>query len=87
MGFMPILEGATHDLDLNTVELFGRFFSIEEMLDDLYILTLSTRELTLLTAVLLQEVAKQISQHPALRDAVRTRVRSVASMFPDESAQ
>jgi hypothetical protein len=69
--------GIPHDLDLETTELFSHFFTTEELIRDLHVLDLSVRELTLLKASLLQELARQITQQPPLRNAVRERCRSV----------
>jgi len=69
--------GIPQDLDLDTVELFTHFFTTEELITNLHVLDLSVRELTVLKASLLQELARQMAQQPPLRNAVRERCQSV----------
>jgi hypothetical protein len=69
--------GIPQDLDLDTMELFTHFFSTEELISNLHFLDLSVRELTILKAALLQELARQIAQQRPLRDAVRDRCQLV----------
>ena len=86
MGFLPLgMEAVPQGLDLNTVELFARFFTIEEMVNTLHLEQLSVQELTLLKGALLQELAKQLAAD-AVRSAVRTRVQIVAGILPGASS-
>lgn len=88
MGFVPPdVEGVPPDLDLSTLELFTRFFTIEELITDLHFLTLSARQLTMLKAALLQELARQVATTPAVRTAVRTRVQQVAGPISEASTE
>jgi hypothetical protein len=87
MGFLPLgLESAPQGLDLNTVELFARFFSIEELITRLHIQDLDAPQLTLLKAALLQELARNVAPQSAVWTAVRERVQAVARQLPGPSA-
>ena len=79
MGLYAALAGGVfpQELDLETTELFSHFFSTEELITNLHFLDLTVRELTLLKASLLQELARQIAQQSNLREAVRQRCQSV----------
>lgn len=86
MGFLPLVQGAAQELDLNTVELFNRFFSMRELIQ-LHIADLSVGQLALLKAALLQELAKQIDDNDGLREAVKNQVKRVADMMHEDSAE
>jgi hypothetical protein len=68
-----VTGGIPQDLDLNTVELFSRFFTTEELIRDFRLLELTVRELTILKATLLSELARLIAERSDLRIAVRER--------------
>ena len=78
-GALATGAGIPQNLDLDTMELFLRFFTVEELITDLHIHELGVRELTILKASLLQEVARQIAQQTTLKDAVKGRCRAVFS--------
>ena len=86
MGVLPLVPGAAQELDLNTVELFNRFFSMRELIR-LHIADLSVGQLALLKVALLQELAKQINDNDRLREAVKNRVQEVAGMMREDSAE
>jgi hypothetical protein len=65
------------DLDLDTIELLLRFFTMEELVGEYQLHDLNVRELTILKATVLQELARQIAALPALRSEVRARLRVV----------
>ena len=78
--------GVPQDLDLDTVELFARFFSVEELIANLQLLDLSVRELTILKTAVLHEIARVIAEDANLRAAVRTRAQEVfRAMRPSAS--
>jgi hypothetical protein len=85
MGFFPQgVEDGGAELDLNTVELFARFFTIPEMVTSLGFLHINPRELTLLKAALLQELSRQVALQGAMRAAVR---EAVINALPRPSAE
>jgi hypothetical protein len=71
------VPGSPTDLDLDTLELFARFFTLEELIADFHLLDLSVRELTVLKIAFLHEIARQLAEQPTLRDSVRTRIGEV----------
>lgn len=81
MGLFGALEistgGSPQDVDLSTIELFSRFFTQEELIQNVQLLELSARELAILKVTLLQELARLIAEGPELRRAVRARVQIV----------
>jgi hypothetical protein len=77
--------GIPQDLDLDTVELFSHFFNAEELIGELRVLELSSRELTMLKAVLLQELARQIARQNTIREAVRERCRTISGIMRPSS--
>lgn len=77
-GALEISTGGTpQDVDLSTLELFSRFFTPEELIQNVQLLELSARELAILKVTLLQELARLIAERPELRVAVRARVQVV----------
>ena len=69
--------GIPTDLDLDTLELFARFFTLEELIADFHLLDLSARELTVLKIAFLHEIARVVAEEPTLRTSVRTRIQAV----------
>ncbi len=87
MGIMGGLSGENiqQELDMNTVDLFLHFFTIEELVNELHFLDLGVKELILLKAALLQEVGRLIGQEAVLRTAVRGRVQDVLAVLRPET--
>lgn len=87
-GALATAPGILQDLDVDTMELFCRFFSVEELINNFQLLDLNARELTILKVVLLQEMARHIAEQSALRNAVRDRFQTVAQVLrpPAQSA-
>ena len=77
--------GIPQDLDLDTIELFSHFFTAEELIGELHVFELSLRELAMLKAVLLQELARQIAQQSTVREAVRQRCRTISGIIRPSS--
>jgi hypothetical protein len=77
LAFSLTGSGIPQDLDLDTLDLFSYFFTTEELISSFQLLDLSAREVTVLKAVLLQELARQIVQQPSVREAVRARFQGV----------
>jgi hypothetical protein len=75
------------DLDLNTLELFTAFFSLDEVVTVLQLLGRTAQELAVLKVALLHELARQIAQQqpPTIHDAVKARVQQVANLLPPPS--
>jgi hypothetical protein len=79
------LAGMTpEDLNLETMQLLLHFFSVEELIDDLKLVDLSIRELTILKATLLQEMAAQVARQSGVRDAVRARVLRISKRMREQ---
>jgi len=69
------------DLDLETMQLLLHFFTVDELVNELQLLDLTTRELTILKSAILQEMATQVLQHTVVKNAVRARVQSVSGLI------
>jgi len=78
--------GVPTDLDLDTLELFTRFFTLEELIADFHLLDLSVRELTVLKIAFLHEIARQVAEDSTLRNAVRTRLEAVMDAIRPSTA-
>jgi hypothetical protein len=87
MGIMGGLSGENilQDLDMNTVDLFLHFFTIEQLVNDLHVLDLNVRELILLKAAVLQEVSLMLRQETE-RTRVQRRVRDVVRVLRPETS-
>ena len=57
----------------------------EELIGELRVFELSLRELAMLKAVLLQELARQIAQQSTVREAVRQRCRTISGIIRPSS--
>ena len=77
--------GTSQELDLGLMGLFLHFFTAEELIEQFSLTELDTKELTILKAVVLQEMYSQIAQSP-VRDAVRTRFQLVYNSLRPPSA-
>jgi hypothetical protein len=76
------LMGTTpEELNLETMQLLLHFFTVEELVNDLHVLDLSARELTVVRATILQEMAGQLRQQAFVRDAVKSRVQTIFTVM------
>jgi hypothetical protein len=80
------LTGVPQELDLGLMELFLQFFTAEELIERFSLTDLDTKELTILKAIVLQEMFRQIARSP-VRDQVRTRFQQVYDSLRPPAAQ
>jgi hypothetical protein len=73
--------GIPQELDLDTIELFSQFFTLEELITNFRLEDLTVRELTILKAAVLQTIASQMAEAGTPRDAVRVRFQAVWSLL------